>query len=85
MPKGVKYGGRTKGTPNKKTTEVAQMCRLIVQDPEYLAALRVRALEGKLGPMEPLLWHYAHGKPKDKIQVEQLPPILVVNELDPSR
>jgi hypothetical protein len=74
--------GRPKGSPNKTTTEVARMCRRIVEDPEYLESLRVRALENKLGPMEPLLWHYAHGKPKDRVQVEQLPPLLVVNKLE---
>ncbi len=59
------------------------MCRVIVEDPEYLASLRERALENKLGPMEPLLWHYAHGKPKDRVDVnmKKLPPILVVDKL----
>lgn len=33
MPKGVKYGGRTKGTPNKKTTDVADKLNAIGCDP----------------------------------------------------
>ena len=33
MPKGQKFGGRTKGTPNKKTSSVLEKCEQLGVDP----------------------------------------------------
>ena len=77
MPKnisGLKRGGqpgRKKGVPNKATIEVKEASRKLVDDPGYRLKLQKRLLEGKLAPaVECMLWHYAHGKPPDRLQVE---------------
>jgi hypothetical protein len=46
------------------------MARRIVQDPLYYQALWARAVEGELAPaVEVTLWHYAFGKPTDRVEV----------------
>lgn len=62
--------GRTKGTPNKLTTEVREAARAIVDDPAYRESLIKRLHAGLAPHMETLLWHYAYGKPKETIEVE---------------
>lgn len=68
-PKGLpKSGGRKRGTPNKVTVEAKMACSEIVDDPEYRAKLRERAVAGELPPgLEQMLWAYAKGKPKEEI------------------
>ncbi len=70
---GLKRGGspgRPKGTPNKATVEARTFCASIVDDPVYQAKLRLRAIAGKLSPvMESLLWYYAKGKPKERVEL----------------
>lgn len=70
-PKGTpKTGGRQKGTPNKVTVEVREMARRLVEDPEYQKNLKTRLLDGSAGPgVESMLWHYAYGKPKERVEV----------------
>jgi hypothetical protein len=49
----------------EQTNEVRRLARLIVDDPDYLSNLKVRAMTGILAPaMEVMLWRYAHGDPK---------------------
>lgn len=61
--------GRPKGTPNRATTEAKEVCSALVDDPEYLEALRTRLLSGTLAPgVEALLWHYAKGKPREIVE-----------------
>jgi hypothetical protein len=69
-PKGSpKRGGRKKGTPNKVTVEVKQLCSELVTDPAYLSKLKKRLHAGKLAPgVENTLWHYAFGKPKETVE-----------------
>jgi hypothetical protein len=62
--------GRKKGTKNKVRHEARDAARRILEDPAYVASLQARAQAGQLGPMEPVLWHYAHGKPKDTVHHE---------------
>ena len=57
------------GTPNKATREVRELARRLVEDPEYQAALHSRLLNGQAGALEPLLWHYAYGKPKEPVEL----------------
>jgi len=64
-------GGRPKGRLNRATAEVRLAGRWLVEDREYRRNLRDRLREGKAGPLEPLLWHHAYGKPTD--HPEQLP------------
>lgn len=73
MAKGKKTGGRTKGTPNTATREVAETCRALVEDKAYRANLALRLVEGKLhASVEALLWHYAYGKPKETVEHQGL-------------
>ncbi len=60
--------GRLPGTENKRTTEAREFARRLVDDEEYRRRLRERLLAGSAGPMEILLWAYAHGKPPDRVE-----------------
>lgn len=64
-PDSVKRG-RPKGRLNDVTLEARTMALEIVRDPTYRANLLKRAQDGTLGPMEPVLWSYCFGKPKDQ-------------------
>jgi hypothetical protein len=69
-PKGTpKTGGRKAGTLNKATQEAKALAAAIVHQPDYLVQLAQRVNEGKAPHMETLLWHYAHGKPKEMLEV----------------
>lgn len=66
---GKKTGGRAKGTPNKATREAKEFCASIVDDAEYQATIRSRALAGELSPaVECMLWYFAKGKPKEQVE-----------------
>lgn len=69
--------GRPKGATNKSTRDIQAFSRAQLEDPEYVAALRERLIEGKAPHMETLLAHYAYGKPKDTLSVETLTPLVV--------
>ena len=60
--------GRTPGTRTRKTIEVRGICNRLVDDPEYRDALRRRMISGTAGGVEILIWHYAKGKPVDRIE-----------------
>lgn len=60
--------GRPKGVPNKVTTEAKAACNDIVDDPIYRAALLKRMRAGTAGQMEPIIWYYAKGKPKERVE-----------------
>jgi hypothetical protein len=59
-------GGRPKGAVNRTTREIRALARSLVEDPAYLAALRRRLVAGKAGPLEPLLFAYAYGRPTER-------------------
>jgi hypothetical protein len=51
--------------------EARTFCASIVDDPDYQARLRDRALSGELAPaLEAMIWHYAKGKPAEHVEVE---------------
>lgn len=61
--------GRKKGTPNKKTREIKEFALSILTGPKYVKHVQDMADEGKLPPhLETLLYHYAYGKPKDRVE-----------------
>jgi hypothetical protein len=60
--------GRRPGTLTRKTIEVREICNRLVEDPEYRESLRRRMIEGSAGSMEVLIWHYAKGKPVDRVE-----------------
>ena len=45
MPKGAKYGGRQKGTPNKTTRELRDMVQIIVESSLPEAIIRLASIE----------------------------------------
>ena len=65
-----KTGGRKKGTPNKATAQAKEFCRGLLDDPEYQGQFKDRLVKGDLPPaLESLVWHYAHGKPSETVDV----------------
>jgi hypothetical protein len=71
FPRGVSGNprGRLRGAPNKATQEVRALARRLVEDRDYQASVRQRLRAGEAGALEPLLWHYAYGKPKDAVEL----------------
>ena len=55
--------GRRPGTRNRRTVEAREVAQRLVDDPDYREELLQRMIDGTAGAMEPLLWHYAKGKP----------------------
>ena len=67
--------GRPPGVQNKVTVEVRKICTALVNDAKYRDNLTRRLQAGKLPPaVECLLWHYAFGKPKDEIEIDDKRP-----------
>ena len=60
--------GRRPGSRNRATVEAREFAKRLIDDDEYRAALRQRMISGCAGPMEPLLWAYAYGRPTDRIE-----------------
>jgi hypothetical protein len=61
--------GRPPG-PSKTTLEAKAFCSMIVDSEEYQASVHERAMRGELAPaMETMLWHYAKGKPTERIEM----------------
>ncbi len=61
--------GRPKGAENQKTKEARGIARKLATDKTYQANLIKRLIEGTAGPMEPCIWQYAFGKPKDSLDL----------------
>jgi hypothetical protein len=74
-----KTGGRRRGTPNKATSAIREAAQKLLEDKDYQAALKTRLRRGTAGAVEPLLYHYAYGKPKETVAVEagEIPPFIV--------
>lgn len=64
--------GRPKGQIDKKNLEIRNAAREIVEDPEYRRMLKIRLQVGEAPHMETLLWHYAYGKPVDRVEVKEV-------------
>jgi len=73
--------GRPKGKPNKATRDIQEFARKMLEDPEYVRKLTSRLQAGKATHLEPLLYHYGYGKPKDTLAVEGGPVPLVIEGL----
>ena len=74
--------GRPKGSLNQHTLEAKAFARGLLNDPTYRKNLQVRLLAGEAGAMEPLLWAYAYGKPKEHVEVNWNLEKLTDTELD---
>ena len=80
MPAGP---GRPKGSVNKATVEHKAFLTSILDSQEYREALRARVVRGD-PTAETLMHHYALGKPKDTVSIENAPPLLIVDVLTPA-
>src|SRR4051812_27689827 len=72
-----KYGGRKKGTLDKKVVDVRAFSQKLFgglfNDPDYLLALKDRIERGKESPeIVKVLLGYGYGKPPEKIQLTGL-------------
>lgn len=61
--------GRKKGIPNKRSLEIQEFARGLLEDPAYQVQLRARLIAGKTPVIEQLLYYYAYGKPVDRIEL----------------
>ena len=68
----IKTGGRTAGTPNRTTVDVRGLARGLVDNKSYLDSLGRRLRSGSAGSIEALIWHYAFGKPLDRMSISTL-------------
>lgn len=63
--------GRAPGTPNKATREVKALAQSILEDPLVQQRMLLDARKGKLAPpVMTMLFHYAYGKPKERVELE---------------
>lgn len=61
--------GRPKGVPNRVTAEVRAAATELVDDPAYRAKLLTDLRHRRVAPaVETMLWYYAKGKPKERIE-----------------
>ncbi len=61
--------GRKPNSLNKKTLEVREFAKNILESPAYKESLKIRIERGKSPEIEKLLFHYAYGRPPDKIEL----------------
>lgn len=66
---GTPSGGRPKGRLNDKTLAVQSFCRSVCEDEAYRESILQRARTNTLGSMEPVIWAYGYGRPKDSLDV----------------
>lgn len=61
--------------------EIATLAKYLVEDPLYLLDLKRRLASGKLHPtIESMLFAYAYGKPKERIEVHRASIVRIVHE-----
>lgn len=61
--------GRKKGTLNKRTVEIQERSRELLESEEYQNSLLERVVAGKATHMEPILHYYAYGKPPETVRM----------------
>jgi len=61
--------GRPRSSLNTLTKEIRTLARTLLEDEAYLRALKRRLRAGTAGAVEPLLYHYAWGKPTDRVKL----------------
>lgn len=70
MPFRAGQGGRKPGARNKNTRDAEAVCRKLVEDKVYRSQFKKRLLAATLpSSLEAMLWHYAYGKPKERLEV----------------
>jgi hypothetical protein len=72
--------GRPKGVPNKITVEARDLAQKLLDDPKYADGFKKRLLAGELAPaLESMVWHYAYGKPIERLEVDAPEPVQVIS------
>ena len=72
--------GRPKGVPNKVTVEARDLAQKLLTEPTYCEKFKARLLAGELAPaLEAMVWHYAYGKPIERIEVDAPEPVKVIS------
>lgn len=75
-----KTGGRQKGTPNRATREIKDATSAFLSSPAYVASAKERILKGEAPHLEALWHHYAFGKPRETVAIEEPPrPIFAIS------
>jgi hypothetical protein len=60
-----------KTNPPPKTLTVSDFCKEVLSSTQYRESLLRRIIMGELPPaIEQLLYHYAHGKPTEKVEIK---------------
>lgn len=67
--KGDPRAGRPKGIQNKTTVEIREFARWVLESAKYRKALVRRILAGEAQAIEQLLFFYAYGKPRERLEV----------------
>ncbi len=67
-PETAPRAGRPKGCLNKTTIEVKELAQSLIENPEYRRNLMERITAGEAPQMEVLMWFYAYGKPKERVE-----------------
>jgi hypothetical protein len=80
--RGQKTGGRAKGSLNKTTPELRAFTRAFLASPAYVTSAKRRVLNGTAPHLETLWHHYAFGKPRQTVQVQDGAIPLFVLKLD---
>ena len=63
--------GRPRGSANKATREIRDLCQGLLERPGYQAKFLKAWDARKLPPrLEEMVWHYAHGKPQQNIEID---------------
>lgn len=75
--------GRPKGALNKGTREIKEFGRALLEDEQYQINLQQRLRDGTAGAVEPLLYHYVYGKPKETIEHQVPMRPVVIDQLQP--
>lgn len=70
--------GRPRGALNRSTRAIREASAKLLSDRGYVASLKKRLKSGKAPHMEVLLHHYAYGKPKETVKVEDAPVAVAV-------
>jgi hypothetical protein len=69
--------GRPRGAVNGATKRAREFAELILCSQEYRDSLVRRIRTDSLAPnIEALLYHYAYGKPKERVELSEAPPQL---------
>ena len=75
--------GRPKGALNKATLEIRAFSRSVIEDEGYVKAMKRRVKKGDAAHLETLFYHYAYGKPPDKVKFEGEQPFRIIFENPP--